>query len=179
MSESGPASNIEEKIRAVELVVLDVDGVMTTGEIIYHDDGTESKVFDVKDGHGIKLLMRAGINVAIISARECAAVGARAAGLGIELLYQGRIDKTSALAEILEKTGLGAERAAYVGDEVVDIGVMKAVGFAVAVADAVPEVIAVADYVTARSGGRGAVREVAELILKARGDWDGLMERYL
>ena len=168
-----------EKARAVRLLVLDVDGVLTDGRLIYADDGSEAKAFDVKDGHGIKLLQRSEVAVAIVTGRTSGVVEHRARNLGIELVYQGMLDKTRALDDIIEKTGLDAGELAYVADDVVDIPFMRKVGFAVAVADATDEVRARADYVTTRPGGRGAVREVCELILKAQGNWDRVMARYL
>ncbi|MDO8426698.1 MAG: HAD-IIIA family hydrolase [Deltaproteobacteria bacterium] len=170
---------IEEKIKKIKLLIFDVDGVLTDGGIIYNDEGQELKVFDVRDGHGIKLLMRAGIDVAIITARESRAVSFRAANLGIEHVYQGMRDKAEALGLILEKKALAPEEAGYVGDDVIDLPVIKRVGFSAAVADAVDEVKQRVDYVTKMPGGRGAAREVVELILKTQGKWDGIIEKYL
>ncbi|MFQ5464757.1 MAG: KdsC family phosphatase [Thermodesulfobacteriota bacterium] len=166
------------KARAVRLLVLDVDGVLTDGRLIYTDDGAEAKAFDVKDGHGIKLLQRSGVDVAIVTGRTSGVVEHRARNLGIELVYQGMLDKTRALDDIIERTGLDAGELAYVADDVVDLPFLSRVGFSVAVADASGEVRARADYVTTRPGGRGAVREVCELILKAQGSWDRVMARY-
>jgi len=170
---------LAEKIKRVKLLILDVDGVMTDGSIIYTDEGVEVKAFNVRDGHGIKLLMRAGIGVAIITARESKVMVHRARDLGITDLYQGRLDKAVAFDEILKEKVLNPIQTAYIGDDIIDLPVLRQAGFSAAVADAVPEVKARVDYVTAACGGRGAIREVVELILKSQGRWDELMRRYL
>lgn len=167
------------KIKGIKLVIFDVDGVLTDGRIIYDNDGKETKSFDVKDGHGIKLLMRADIDAAIITARESRVVEHRAKNLGIELVYQGRLDKLAAFEEIRQKTGLKPSEIAYVGDDIIDLPVIKRAGFSAAVSDAVEEVRERVDYVAKRPGGRGAAREVAELVLKAQGKWDGILANYL
>ncbi|MBI1911857.1 MAG: HAD-IIIA family hydrolase [Deltaproteobacteria bacterium] len=168
-----------EKIRPVRLFIFDVDGVLTDGRIIYNDSGQETKFFDVRDGHGIKLLMRAGIEVGILSARESNVVKYRADNLGIELVYLGRKDKLSAFEEILKSKSITPKEIAYMGDDIIDLPVIKRVGFSATVADGVDEVKAMADYVAAKKGGRGAVREVAEVVLKAKGKWDEIMSHYL
>lgn len=162
----------------IKLLLLDVDGVMTDGRIIYHGDAGETKAFDVKDGHGLKLLQRAGIQVGIITGRQSAVVTRRAAELGIELVYQGVKDKTLPFTEILEKLALKPVEVAYVGDDVVDLPVMRQVGFAATVADAVDDVKPFADMVTKRRGGRGAVREVCDFLLKESGRWREVTRRY-
>ncbi|MBI5327311.1 MAG: HAD-IIIA family hydrolase [Deltaproteobacteria bacterium] len=167
-----------EKIKSVKLLILDVDGVMTDGRIIYDDDGKETKVFDVKDGHGIKLLMRAGIDVAIITARESSVVLHRAKNLGIEIVCQKAMDKVAAFEGIIDKKQLSPADVAFIGDELVDIPLLRRVGFAASVSDAVKDVKKYVDYVTVKSGGYGAVREVCELILKAQGRWDEVTARY-
>ena len=171
--------SVAERVRGIKLVIFDVDGVLTDGRIIYDDDGKETKSFDVKDGHGIKLLMRAGINAAIITARESKVVVHRAKNLGIELVYQGRKDKLEAFEEILEKTGLKPSETAYVGDDIIDLPVIRRAGFSAAVSDAVDEVKKRVDYVAGRPGGRGAAREVAEVILKTQGKWEEILKGYL
>lgn len=172
------SANHIRKIKAIKLLILDVDGVMTDGKIIYDDDGKEIKIFDVKDGHGIKLLMRAGIDVAIITARESKVVLHRAKNLGIEIVYQKAMDKVVAFEDILKKKQLSPQEAAYIGDELVDIPLLHRVGFAVAVKDAVEDVKKHVDYITAKSGGCGAVREICELILKVQGKWKEATARY-
>lgn len=177
MSKKIPQSLIK-KIKAIKLFALDVDGVMTDGRIIYDDDGRETKIFDVKDGHGIKMLIRSGLDVAIITARQSNVVIHRARNLGIDLVYQKAIDKVSALEDILAKKGLSFEQAAYIGDELVDIPLLRKVGFAIAVKDAVDDVKRYVDYVAVKNGGYGAVREVCELILKSQGRWTDVTARY-
>jgi len=176
---TGDKDALNGKIAGIRLVIFDVDGVLTDGRIVYDNNGVESKSFDVKDGHGIKLLMRAGIDCAIVTARESKVVDLRAQNLGITLVYQGRKDKLGAFEEIMKKTGLAPAEIAYVGDDIIDLPVIKRAGFSVAVADAVSEVRERVDHVTVRPGGRGAVREVAELILKAQGKWDLILKPYL
>lgn len=172
------SASLIKKIKAVKLLILDVDGVMTDGRIIYDDDGKELKIFDVKDGHGIKLLMRTGIDVAIITARESRVVLHRAKNLGIDIVYQKAMDKVEAFNEILQKKQLSEKEVAYVGDELVDIPLLRKVGFAVAVNDAVAEVKKYVDFVTEKKGGQGAVREICELILKTQGRWGEATEKY-
>lgn len=173
------SEGLNGKIRKIKLVIFDVDGVLTDGTIIYNDEGQEIKVFDVRDGHGIKLLMRTGIQVGIITARESRVVAHRAVNLGIDLVYQGRKDKLSAFEDILKKTSLKPEEAAYMGDDIIDLPVMTRVGLSAAVSDAVEEVKARVDYITKAAGGRGAARELAELILKGQGRWDEILNNYL
>ncbi len=162
----------------IKLLLLDVDGVMTDGRITYDSNGGESKSFDVKDGHGLKLLQRAGIQVGIITGRQSSIVARRAAELGIELVYQGAKDKSLPFWEILEKLALLPEEVAYVGDDVVDLPVMRQVGFAATVADAVDDVKPYAHMVTKRCGGRGAVREVCDFLLKESGRWSTVTRHY-
>ncbi len=168
-----------ERARRVRLLILDVDGVMTDGGITIDADGIETKTFDVRDGHGIKLLQRAGIEVAIISGRRSRVVEHRAAELGISLVYQGALDKRVALEAIMAFRGITPEEVAYLGDDVVDLPVLRRVGLAMAVADGVQELAPYMHYTTRTAGGRGAVREVAELILKAQGRWDDALRRYV
>lgn len=168
-----------EKLKAIRLVVFDVDGVLTDGRIIYNDEGQETKSFDVKDGHGIKLLMRSGIDVAIITARLSKTVTHRAANLGIDLVYQGMRDKSAAFDDMLQKMGLRPEQAAYMGDDIIDLPVIRRAGFSAAVSDAVAEVREAVDYVSEKRGGRGAARDLAELVLKAQGRWEEILKTYL
>jgi len=164
-----------EKIR---LLLLDVDGVMTDGRIIYDDRGGETKAFDVKDGHGLKLLQRAGVRVGIITGRSSEVVNIRARELGIDIVYQGAKDKLLPFQEILQTLRLAADEVAYMGDDLPDLPVLRRAGWAVAPADAVEEVKPYVHYVTRRGGGRGAVREVCELLLRESGRWDELTDRY-
>jgi 3-deoxy-D-manno-octulosonate 8-phosphate phosphatase (KDO 8-P phosphatase) len=169
---------MREQLGKIRLLLLDVDGVMTDGRIIYDDHGNETKAFDVKDGHGLKLLQRAGIRVGIITGRQSAVVERRALELGIDLVYQGAKDKLLPLRDILQKTGFALEEIAYAGDDLPDLPVLRRVGFAATVADAVDEVKAHVDYVTRAAGGRGAVRELCDLLLKETGRWDSVTGRY-
>jgi 3-deoxy-D-manno-octulosonate 8-phosphate phosphatase (KDO 8-P phosphatase) len=171
-------ADVRARVERVKILVLDVDGVMTDGRLIYHDDGTESKAFDVRDGHGIKMLNQAGIETALISGRSSPLVEKRAADLGITEVTQGVRDKIPVLEKLLSKKRLKLEQVAFVGDDVVDLPVMTRVGFAVVVADASEYLFDIAHYVTLAPGGRGAVREVAELILAAQGLWSKVARIY-
>jgi len=162
----------------IKLLLLDVDGVMTDGRIIYGSDGSETKAFDVKDGHGLKLLQRAGIRVGIITGRQSEIVSRRAAELGIELVYQGAKDKSLPFNEIMQKLNLSPVEIAYVGDDIVDLPVMRKVGFAATVADAADDVKPFADMITKRPGGRGAVREICDFLLKESGRWPAVTRHY-
>jgi 3-deoxy-D-manno-octulosonate 8-phosphate phosphatase (KDO 8-P phosphatase) len=163
----------------IKLLVLDVDGVLTDSSIIINADGTESKIFSSLDGHGIRMWQRAGLKVAFLSGRESEPTKRRAQQLDIENCIQDCHNKLPALKELAEKLGLPAQAIAYVGDDLTDLPLVRYAGFGVAVANAVDEVKPYADYVTTRTGGRGAVREVIEYILKNTGKWRQLMERYL
>ncbi len=167
-----------ERAKKVKLLLCDVDGVLTDGTIAIDDDGKEQKFFNVKDGHGIKLLQRAGIEVGIISGRFSQATFHRARELSINLVFIGVKNKLEAFEEVLKETGLEPSEIGYIGDDVVDIPVMRRVGFPVAVGDGVEEVKREAVYVTRLPGGKGAVREVAEIILKSKGLWEEVLKRY-
>ncbi len=169
---------MRERLKAIKLLLLDVDGVMTDGRIIYTSDGSETKAFDVKDGHGLKLLQRAGVKVGIITGRESDIVPRRAKELGIELVYQNAKNKLVPFQEILKRQDLTPEQVAYVGDDVVDLPILSRVGFAATVADAVDDIKSYVHYVTVREGGRGAVREICDLLLKEAGLWDDVAGRY-
>ncbi len=169
---------MQDKLAKIKLLLLDVDGVLTDGRIIYDSHGNELKAFDVKDGHGLKMLQRAGITIGIITGRSSAVVGRRAAELGIEILYQGALQKLEPYLEILSTQGLIDEQVAYVGDDIIDLPILRRVGFSATVSDAVPDVLPLVDYVASRPGGRGAVREVCDLLLRASGQWDDLTGRY-
>jgi 3-deoxy-D-manno-octulosonate 8-phosphate phosphatase (KDO 8-P phosphatase) len=156
----------------VELLVLDVDGVLTDGRIIYSDGGEEFKAFHVRDGSGLKYWRKSGKRVAILSGRSSHAVNRRANELGIEIVFQGESEKLDALRRILSDTGLKAEQVCAVGDDLPDLPVLQESGLAVAVADAVPELKAVAHYVTPSPGGRGAVREAIEWLMRGQATWD-------
>jgi 3-deoxy-D-manno-octulosonate 8-phosphate phosphatase (KDO 8-P phosphatase) len=169
---------MNEKLKTIRLLLLDVDGVMTDGRIVYDANGLEIKAFNVKDGHGIKMLQRHGIEVGIITGRTSVVVDFRARELGISLLYQGSLKKLESYADVKLKTGLVDSQIAYMGDDIIDVPVMRRVGFSAAPPDALPEVLAVADFVSVNAGGKGAVREVCDLILKGCGAWSEIVERY-
>ena len=169
---------VDEKARNVKLLILDVDGVLTDGKIIYTDSGEELKFFDVKDGHGMKLLMRAGIDLAIITGRFSKAVLSRAQDLGIKLVFQKSLKKIEAYEEILKIKNLKDIELSVAGDDLTDMPMMRRCGLAFAVADSVEEVKCEADYITKRPGGMGAVREICEIILKDNGLWEKVTARY-
>lgn len=166
-----PASeSLMARARGVRVAVFDVDGVLTDGRILLSDDGRESRAFHVRDGLGLKLLRKAGVEVAIISARRSALVEHRMRELAVPHVLQGRDDKAAALEELLGELSLSAEQAAFTGDDLPDLAAMATAGLAVAVADAHPAVAARAHWQTTLPGGSGAAREVCDLILHARGD---------
>lgn len=170
--------NIEAILKQIRLLLLDVDGVLTDGAIIYTDQGNEIKRFSVKDGLGLRLIMDAGITVGIITGRRSRALTARCHNLGIDLVYDNVKDKVAALEAILDRTGIKANETAFAGDDLPDICVMNRIGLAIAVSDAAVEVRQAALLTTEKKGGDGAIREVCELILKARGDWEGIIRRF-
>jgi 3-deoxy-D-manno-octulosonate 8-phosphate phosphatase (KDO 8-P phosphatase) len=157
-----------ERARRIRLLVLDVDGVLTDGRLFLSSSGEEFKVFHVRDGSGIVAVRRAGIEVAIISGRDCAAVVRRAAELGIRHVRQGVADKGAELDALLGELGIAADETACVGDDTPDTPLLQRAGLAIGVADAHPALLAAAHWVTRSKGGRGAVREVCDLLLSAR-----------
>jgi 3-deoxy-D-manno-octulosonate 8-phosphate phosphatase (KDO 8-P phosphatase) len=167
-----------EKAKKVRLFLVDVDGVLTDGGIVYDGGGREIKRFHVRDGHGIKMLQRAGVEVGIITGRTSEVVAFRARELGVSLVRQGTWDKVSAWREILAEKGFLPEETAYVGDDIVDVPLMRQVGFAAAVADAESYVLEAADFVSARPGGQGAVREIIEFVLRSSGAWEKIASKY-
>jgi len=168
-----------DKAARVVLLLLDVDGVLTDGKLIYDTEGREFKAFHVRDGHGIKMAQQAGVEVGIITGRRSAMVENRAHELGITLVRQGVHDKIAAWQDVLKEKGLEPTQTAYVGDDILDVPLMRAVGFAAAVADAEPCVIEVADYIAARPGGNGAVRDITDFLLHARGAWESVTAAFL
>ena len=170
---------VERRAAEVKLLLLDCDGVLTDGRITPVLGGDELKSFHTQDGHGLVMLHRAGLRSGIISGRTSRLVEARAADLGITYVRQGALDKLSIFDALLVEADVAPAEIAYVGDDVVDIPLMRRSGLAVAVADATADTREAAHYVTRFAGGFGAVREVCELILKAQGRWDELMKRYL
>ena len=167
-----------KKLMHIQLLLLDVDGVLTDGSIIYNDDGSETKIFNARDGFGLKLVMSAGIKVGIVTGRSSQALRHRCANLGIDLLFDGVGDKAKMLEEIVAQTGIGSEQTAFVGDDLPDLPIMKHAGLSIAVADAHEIVRQKSDWTTLAPGGHGAVREVCEALLTARGLWDEIVERY-
>jgi len=158
---------------------MDVDGVMTDGKIILGSNDTELKFFDARDGVGIKYLQRVGIKVAIITGRESEAVRMRARELDIDLVYQNAKKKMDAYSDLKGEMGYKDNEIAFIGDDLPDIPIMRRVGFAVAVANATDITKKFAHYVTENNGGCGAIREVAELIMKAQNKWKKILERYI
>jgi 3-deoxy-D-manno-octulosonate 8-phosphate phosphatase (KDO 8-P phosphatase) len=174
--------NIEEsvlsKVKKIRLLLLDVDGVLTDGRIIYDSRGRDSKFFDVHDGLGVYLLYKAGIKTILVTAKASRAILPRARDMRIEEVYADVSPKSLVLEKILKKYRLKADELCFVGDDLVDLPLLKRVGFPVAVFNACPEVKRAVNYITIRQGGRGAVREVAELILKGQGRWQELVGAY-
>lgn len=169
----GPVSaQVIERAKEVRLLILDVDGVMSDGLIYMGNSGEELKAFNVRDGYGIRCALTSGIEVAIITGRKAKLLEDRCETLGITHLYQGQSDKLIAFRDLLAKLALSPEQAAYIGDDLIDWPVMEQVGLSVAVADAHPLLTPKAHYVTRISGGRGAVREVCDLLLMAQGKLD-------
>ncbi|TRZ92975.1 MAG: phenylphosphate carboxylase subunit delta [Rhodocyclaceae bacterium] len=168
-----------DKAAGIVLMGFDVDGVLTDGMLYFSSQGDEIKAFSSLDGHGLKMLQRAGVEVAIISGRSSRALELRAGNLGIKELHMGVTDKRAVLAGLATQRGIDLSQTGYMGDDVVDLPILRACGFSAAVADAHDEVLARVDYVAARGGGRGAAREVCDLILRAKGRWVAAMAEYL
>ncbi|MBA2491572.1 MAG: 3-deoxy-manno-octulosonate-8-phosphatase KdsC [Gammaproteobacteria bacterium] len=171
--------DVMRRAASIKLAVFDVDGVLTDGALLFGDDGQEYKAFNVKDGHGLRMLQHYGVVVAIITGRESKAVTRRMADLGIEHVVQGKADKLPAFQKLLNSLNIVAAQSAYVGDDVVDIPVLRRAGLGIAVQDAHPLVSRYAHWVTPSPGGHGAAREVCELILEAQGKLDTAMKHYL
>src|SRR5438128_591034 len=170
--------SLAQRCAAIELLILDVDGVLTDGGIIYGNDGTELKQFHVRDGSGLKIWEYVGKRSAIITGRSSKLVEVRAAEVGISIVVQGATEKVPPYRRILADTGLRPEQACFVGDDIPDLPVLRNCGLAVAVADACAEAIIESHYVTTAAGGRGAVREVIELILRCQGHWQRIVDRF-
>ncbi|MCI0400327.1 MAG: 3-deoxy-manno-octulosonate-8-phosphatase KdsC [Gammaproteobacteria bacterium] len=170
---------IRERAARIRLVVFDVDGVLTDGSLILGDNGTEHKVFHARDGHGMAMLLESGVQIAVISGRSSEAVADRMGSLGIKYVYQGQADKLQTFVTLLQQLKLDADQVAYVGDDVMDLPIMARVGLAITVADGHELVANHADWTTDSPGGRGAAREVCELIMEAQGALDTQLQRYL
>jgi 3-deoxy-D-manno-octulosonate 8-phosphate phosphatase (KDO 8-P phosphatase) len=172
-------NDLYDRARRIRLVIFDVDGVLTDGSLFITDAGEEFKAFHSHDGHGMKMLKATGVQLAIITGRTSRTVELRAKNLGVAILYQGVEDKLAVFEEILSSFGFEHDACAYMGDDVVDLPVMRRCGLAVAVPEAPPLVKSHAQYVTRQPGGRGAVREVCEIIMHAQGTFDAQMAPYL
>lgn len=171
--------DVLNKAKHIELVIFDVDGVLTDGGLMLGENGNEYKVFHVRDGLGLVMLRETDCHIAVISGRSSSIVSERMAALGIEYVYQGQNDKGKALEDLLNKLSIDAKTTAYVGDDFIDLPAMRRVGLAIAVADAHPLVIKHADWITKENGGRGAAREVCELIMYAKGILDSKIQHFL
>jgi 3-deoxy-D-manno-octulosonate 8-phosphate phosphatase (KDO 8-P phosphatase) len=163
----------------LKMLVFDVDGVLTDGTIVVHGDGSESKTFNIKDGAAIVWAQRAGLSVALLSARSADATAVRAAQLGIPIIVQGSADKVAGYEQILTGAGLTDQEVGYMGDDLQDLPVLRRAGFSAAPADAAPEVRASVQWVSASGGGRGAVRECIEHVLRAQGQWRAAVSNFL
>ncbi|MDD5044787.1 MAG: HAD hydrolase family protein [Candidatus Omnitrophica bacterium] len=171
--------NLKEKFKKIRLLLLDVDGVLTDGRIIYDSHGRDLKFCDVNDGMGVYLLKKAGILTILITAKGSRTIKPRALDMRVEAVLQDVPSKAAVLEGLMKKYKLNKSNVCFVGDDLVDLGLMKRVGLAVAVANACPEIKKVSHYITKRYGGRGAVREVAELILKSQNKWRIVLKPYL
>jgi 3-deoxy-D-manno-octulosonate 8-phosphate phosphatase (KDO 8-P phosphatase) len=171
--------DILEKAAQIKLVIFDVDGVLTDGRLFYGDDGQEYKSFHSRDGHGMKMLQNSGVEIGIITGRKSKVVTHRMADLGIQHVYQGKLEKLPAFEELIAKLGITADEVAYVGDDVVDLPIMLRAGLAIAVADAHHLVLKHAHWQTPHGGGAGAARDVCELIMEARGTLNNDMQEFL
>lgn len=170
---------IEQRCRPIELILSDVDGVLTDGGIVFDNQGIETKRFHIRDGMGIKLWQRAGYRFGLVTGRSSHIVKIRAAELDIELVRQAAEEKLPAATQIVRELGLTMEQVCYIGDDLPDLPAMNAVGLSIAVADAAAELRAAAHYTTTLGGGHGAVREAIEMILKHQNRWPDLVQRYL
>lgn len=172
------SSEIVERARRVKLLIVDIDGVMTDGRIVYSGYGDELKFFDVHDGFGIFLLNMAGVKTVIITAKKSRIVKMRGRDLKVAKVYAGFIDKLIPFNDLLKRFKIPAENICFIGDDLIDVPVLKRVGFAVSVSNAMEEVKAVTHHITSKTGGRGAVREICDLILKSQDKWHSATSRY-
>lgn len=167
-----------EKAKKIKLLLLDVDGVLTDGRIVYDSKGRDLKFFDVHDGLGVYLLKKAGIPTVLITARGSKAIKPRARDMRVEAIFSDISPKSAVIDKILKRFKVTLDEICFVGDDLVDLCLMKKVGFAIAVFNACPEIKTLAHYITLREGGRGAIREVVEIILKAKGKWQEVTQPY-
>jgi 3-deoxy-D-manno-octulosonate 8-phosphate phosphatase (KDO 8-P phosphatase) len=171
-------TQIADKLKQIRLVIFDVDGVLTDGSLIMGDDGQEYKAFNAKDGHGMKMLLASGVEIGIISARNSLVVSNRMRSLGIEHVYQGQRNKLKAFTDLKKRLKLKSDQIAYVGDDLLDLCIMRKVGLPIAVQDATKEVVELSDWQTDAAGGKGAAREICEAILQAQGNYRDIIARY-
>lgn len=169
---------LEERLKKIKVLLLDVDGVLTDGRIIYDSRGRDSKFFDVHDGLGVYVLNKAGVKTIIVTAKSSGTIKPRARDMRVTEVFADVSPKSAILDKILKKYNVNKDEVCFVGDDLVDLGLMKVVGFPIAVFNACPEIKQAASYITIKHGGRGAVREVAELILKAQGKWEDTVRFY-
>jgi 3-deoxy-D-manno-octulosonate 8-phosphate phosphatase (KDO 8-P phosphatase) len=174
---SNKRSVLLSKLKKIKILLMDVDGVLTDGGIILGNNGQEFKIYDVQDGLGITLARLGGLKVGFLTGRTSEVVDRRAKELHVDICYQGASDKLEGLLDILERYDLPAQVVCYIGDDVLDMGVLRHVGVAVVVTNGRPEVKRIADYVTKSSGGKGAIRETVEMILKAQKKWKFVLDR--
>jgi 3-deoxy-D-manno-octulosonate 8-phosphate phosphatase (KDO 8-P phosphatase) len=181
MSQTNAAdrASASERAKKIKLAIFDVDGVLTDGSFLIGDDGQQYKSFYTKDGQGLRMLQDSGIIVGIITGRTSNVVAIRMKELGVEHVYQGQRDKVSAFEDMLKKAGVSKDKVAYVGDDVIDLPVMRRVGLSIAVRDAEPVVKQYAHWITSRHGGKGAVRDVCEFIMQQQETLDAALHRYL
>ncbi len=171
--------DIIAKAKKLKLLILDVDGVLTDGRLFFDDKGKEYKCFHARDGHGIKLLRQTGVEVAVISGRKSNSVALRMKSLGVEYVYQGHENKIAAFNEIIQSLSIQPEQAAHVGDDLLDLPIMKRVGLSIAVNDANEPVKEYADWCTKTPGGRGAVREICDFIMQSQGTFEGVLKSFM
>ena len=169
---------VQDHASAIRLLLFDVDGVLTDGSVHIHADGSESKAFHIRDGAALVWAQRAGLQVGFLSARSSPATAQRAAQLGIRIVSQGAARKADAYERIIQQAGLGDAEVAYMGDDLLDLPVLARVGLSAAPADGAPEVKARVHWISAADGGRGAARELVELVLRAQGRWDAIVQQY-
>jgi 3-deoxy-D-manno-octulosonate 8-phosphate phosphatase (KDO 8-P phosphatase) len=172
------SNEVWERIKAVRWLVLDVDGVLTDGCVIVDDDGREIKHFNVRDGHALKMMVRFGYNIMFLTGRRSRVLEHRAKDLGVTEVHQKVLNKLEYFTEFMMQKGISFSEVAYVGDDIVDIPLMRKVAFSATVADAAEEVTPLVDYISPFAGGRGAVRDVCKIILRAQGKWKEVAERY-
>lgn len=169
---------ITEKAKQIRLVIFDVDGVLTDGSLIMGDDGQEYKAFNAKDGHGMKMLQASGVEIGVISARNSRVVSLRMENLGIKHVYQGQRDKLKAFDDLKKKLKLESSQIAYVGDDLLDLCIMRKAGLSIAVQDASLAVVELADWQTNALGGKGAAREICELIMQSQNTFNRILAKY-